>query len=84
MQELVGAAFRKEGSNFLPPQLEYMLTNVDGNGESLAQQARATMTEVMKTGRAGLLVDMPEGTTNLSDMQQGLSLIHISEPTRPY
>jgi len=66
---LVSLAFAEEPTVELAPQLQGLLTNVDGAGISLEQQARATLGEVAATGRCGLLVDYPPVVTPVSKAQ---------------
>lgn len=57
---LTGAMFRKLPAINLPSSLEYMRRDATGTGMSLNEVAIALTTEVMKTGRAGILVDRDE------------------------
>lgn len=57
---LVGIAFGKWPEVSLPPGLEYLLRDVDGSGVGLINQSQATVSDVLQTGRAGLLVDYPQ------------------------
>jgi hypothetical protein len=66
---LVSLAFSEEPTIQIAPQLEGLLTNVDGAGISLEQQARATLGEVASTGRCGLLVDYPPVAAPVSKAQ---------------
>lgn len=54
---LTGAMFRKLPAINLPTALEYMRRDATGTGMSLNEVAIALTTEIMKTGRAGVLVD---------------------------
>lgn len=66
---LVSLAFAEEPTIQLAPQLEGLLSNVDGAGISLEQQTRATLGEVAATGRCGLLVDYPPVVEQVSQAQ---------------
>lgn len=68
-----GAVFRDEPDVELPPSLEYLLTNADGNGQGLTQQSQDAFSENAQVGRLGLFADMPVQTekTNLSDQING-------------
>lgn len=56
---MIGMVMRKEPEVALPPTLDYLLTNCDGAGLGLVQQAQDALREVTEIGRAGLLVDAP-------------------------
>lgn len=53
----VGQMFYRETQIELPPVLEFMRANVDGQGTTLEQQAKNVAGEVLGLGRAGLYVD---------------------------
>jgi hypothetical protein len=79
---LVSLAFAEEPTIQLAPQLEGLLTNVDGAGISLEQQARATLGEVAATGRCGLLVDYPPVDVPVSKTQ--LTAFRLQPTIRSY
>lgn len=54
---LVGAIYRKPPAIALPSQLEYLRKDATGTGMSLIELAITLTLEIMKTGRAGILVD---------------------------
>ena len=56
---LVGIAFGKWPEIKLPAAIEYVLKDVDGSGVGLVNQAQIVVSDVLQTGRAGLLVDYP-------------------------
>jgi len=56
---LVGAVYRKPPAIALPSQLEYLRKDATGTGMSLVELAITLTLEIMKTGRAGVLVDRP-------------------------
>lgn len=66
---LKGAAFRKEAEMVLPAGLEYLEMNATGDGLPLEQVAKDAVSEVLKKGRAGLLVDYPSVEGNLTQEQ---------------
>lgn len=70
----VGALFRKPPQVSLPPQIEYLINNVDGAGMGLVQQAKALANGVWRHGRGGLLVDMPktDGPISVAQLQGGM------------
>ena len=57
---LTGAAFRLPAEIDLPPSLEYLEENSDGENISLEQNAKITFGSLLCTGREFLLVDYPE------------------------
>ena len=63
---LVGIAFGKWPEVKLPPDLEYLLKDADGSGVGIINQSQATVSEVLQTGRAGLLVDYPQADRAIS------------------
>jgi len=63
---LKGAAFREEPEALLPLGLEYLLENATGDGLPLEQVAKDIVAEVLKKGRAGILVDYPSVDSGLS------------------
>ena len=61
-----GAMFRKDPEVSLPRELEYMLHDADGSGQSLAQFSRECTSGAIINGRVGILADYPpvgEGLT---------------------
>ena len=56
---MVGAVMRKPPEVKLPTALQYLLTNCNGAGLGIAQQAQDALREDDSLGRAGLLVDAP-------------------------
>lgn len=51
-------------------ELDYLNENVDGAGQSLMQLSKRVITEVLETGRDGLLADMPVTEGKLNKSQQ--------------
>lgn len=58
---LAGAVFRKPPAVQLPTSVEYLRKDATGTGMSLVEVALSLTVEVMRTGRAGVLVDVPKG-----------------------
>lgn len=56
---LVGQVFAKPSKDEVPTALEPLLSNVDGGGMSLDQQAKRSVSACISKGRAGLLSDYP-------------------------
>lgn len=60
----------------LPSMMEYVKTDIDGNGMGINQQSHAVSSEVIQVGRHGLLTDMPikeDGSvTTIADVSNGL------------
>ncbi len=69
-----GAVFRQDPEIELPTQLEYLLTNCDGNGQGIVQQSQESINENAQVGRLGLFVDMPSDMqgASLADQQNGM------------
>ena len=56
---MVGMAFRKPPLVEMPTQLEYLIDNATGSGVTLEQLAKLTVSNLLITGRYGLLADYP-------------------------
>lgn len=56
---LTGAVFRKSPTLEVPQTIKYVSEDVDGAGVSVFQQSQNVVSDVLKTGRHGLLVDYP-------------------------
>ena len=56
---MVGSVFRKDPEIELPPQLEYLFDDSDGNGQGVVQQSQDVTRELIELGRGGLFVDLP-------------------------
>jgi len=65
----VGQIFDKQPVINLPPQLDYLLENCDGAGNSIYQQSQDSTKDVTRIGRAGLLVDFPANNGAVSKAQ---------------
>jgi hypothetical protein len=79
---MIGMAFNKWPEIELPPGLEYLMDDVDGAGIPLIGQSMKVLGQILKTGRAGLLVDFPTvqeyGQTSMADMQSGAARATIN------
>lgn len=73
LDAMVGMVFVKPPKIELPTDLEYLLTDADGNGLNLVQHAHGTVEEVSGKGRYGILVDFPsvDGTITAVDRNNG-------------
>lgn len=69
---LLGALFRKNAEVELPIELEYLLSNADGSGESLESLSKDVSSEVISKGRHLLLVDFPQIENELTLEQQAM------------
>lgn len=57
---LVATAFRKEPVFVLPERMQYLINDCTNTGVPLVSYAMRVLQEILVTGRAGMLVDMPE------------------------
>lgn len=62
---LIGMIFRKSPTYQLPSQIEELLEDIDGAGQSLEQVSKEAVSNVMETGRHVFLVDYPQSGENL-------------------
>lgn len=60
VSSLISAAFQKEPFFSLPEKLEYLRDDCTNTGVPLLTFAMKVLKELLVTGRAGILVDMPE------------------------
>ena len=67
---LKGAIFRLNPQVELAPDMEFMLQNADGSGQSIIQVAKIATDEVMETGRFGMLADYPMVMEGMTAEQQ--------------
>ena len=67
---LTGAIFRKPPEIDIPEDLDYLLTNADGSGESLVSLTKNVCSEIIAKGRHALLVDFPEVGEGITLEQQ--------------
>jgi hypothetical protein len=70
LQSLTGLAFKHWPQIERPEALAYLEDNADGAGVGLVGQAQLTLGHVLKTGRAGLLVDYPPVAAPVSRADQ--------------
>lgn len=56
---LVALVFRKDPVVTLPESLEFLITDVDGKGNSIYQQSQKALSKLLRRGRHGFLVDYP-------------------------
>lgn len=70
---LVGQVFSRKGILELPPELQVMEDDANGEGVSLEQSVKRATGLVMAFGRAGLYTDYPttEATTTKADLATG-------------
>lgn len=54
---LMGVAYKKDPTTQLPEYLQYLLTDCDGMRNSIYQKSQSVLSNVLKTGRDGLMVD---------------------------
>lgn len=66
---MVGMAFRKAPAVQLPLQLEYLTDNATGDGVTLEQVGKNTVSNLLQAGRYGLLADYPSSDAGLSAAQ---------------
>lgn len=60
LKGLLGTMFRRDPTVVVPPELQYVVTNIDGKGNGITQHSRKTSANVISKGRCGLWVDYPE------------------------
>ena len=63
---LIGAVFRKPATVELPAQIEYLIDDADGKGNTLEQVAKTMISNQQSLGRHGLLCDSPAGVPGMS------------------
>jgi hypothetical protein len=71
----LGMIFRKPAVQEMPPQLEELLDNIDGSGQTLEQVSKYAAGEIENTGRFGFLADYSTsegGMTKASERAAGL------------
>lgn len=56
---LTGMVFNEMPVYQIAPELEFIIENADGSGQSLIQTSKHCVSEVLEVGRVGLLSDMP-------------------------
>jgi hypothetical protein len=75
LEGLVGQVFSKDPNIDLPPEIAFLEENIDGAGNSIKQQSKRTLSDVVSLGRCGLLADFPTlefgQVTTKADVQTG-------------
>lgn len=73
LQGLLGLAFTEPPAVVVPTDMAFAEDDISGSGLPIVQHAQATLAELLKTGRGGLLVDYPnvEGQVSLADKAAG-------------
>lgn len=66
---LIGAMYRAPTEVMLPLGVEYLEDDATGNGMGIARLSKKVSSEVLQTGRYGLLVDYPRSDTDLTQQQ---------------
>lgn len=66
---MVGMAFRKKPELSLPETIEYLESNVNGDGLSFQQLAQDVVGDILETGRYGILVDYPFAESGLTQAE---------------
>lgn len=66
---MLGMVFRVDPQIELEAVLEYLKTNANGSGVTLDQMARGLVSNLLQTGRHGLLVDYPQAEPGLTKAQ---------------
>ena len=69
LEALIGMVCRKEPSIELPPTIESMKYDANGEGESLYSVMKRTLSEVLKAGQQGVLTDYPTTEEGLTQAQ---------------
>ena len=64
---MLGAIYRKDPEVDLPKDVEYLLTDADGNGQGIVQQSQDTTRNTVKHSRCGLFVDVPSAEAVTGD-----------------
>lgn len=86
LQGLVGTAFEDAPAIELPPGLEYLRSNCDGEGTDLQQQMQSALSGVLSHGRVGVFTTFPptEGAASQADVQalRAVATIHFIDAKR--
>lgn len=80
---LIGMIFRKPPTYDLPSQLEAILDNIDGAGQSLEQVSKEASGNILEAGRHVFLVDYPlapDGMDSETERRMGLQPTIASYP----
>lgn len=70
LEAMTGIAFGKWPEVKVPAGLEYVLSDADGSGVGVINQAQGVVADVLQAGRAGLLADYPSNDGSTSRQQQ--------------
>lgn len=76
---LVGQVFSTDPVVDLPEEMAVLENDADGNGVTLTQVARATVTEVLALGRRGLLTDYPDAPKDEEGKPRAFTRAEIQE-----
>lgn len=70
---MLGTVYAKPPTIDVPDGLEYILKNIDGRGNSITQQSKSAMGEVISKSRDGLFVTFPvtDGGISKADITSG-------------
>lgn len=71
LEGLTGQVFAVDPVLTVPDDFDYIGTDVDGSGVTVAQQSKLALETLLQTSRAGLLVDYPETIEPASKEQAG-------------
>jgi len=66
---MLGMVFKKQTVHEVDSSIEYIKKNANGGGLTLDQMARKIISDVIQTGRFGLLVDYPKAPKGLTKAQ---------------
>jgi hypothetical protein len=69
LEGLLGMVFRRPLKSELQSSIDYLEDNIDGSGITLDQMVRALCSNVLQTGRFGLLTDYPEAPEGLTSSE---------------
>ncbi|EZI23921.1 DUF4055 domain-containing protein [Pseudomonas extremaustralis] len=78
---LVGAVFRTWPTLTVPGALDYVATDIDGQGVSVYQQSQSVIGHLLEVGRHGLLVDyaaVEPGTVSRADEHAGRARANVA------
>jgi hypothetical protein len=74
LEGLVGMVFRKEPSKEYPTALQSIVDDLDLSGNSIDRTAQLIMTELIRIGRFGLLVEYPQVNVEVNSQAQASAL----------
>jgi len=74
LEGLVGMVFRKEPSKEYPTALQSLIDDLDLSGNSIDRLAQHTMTELIRAGRMGMLVEYPQVNVEVNSQAQASAL----------